>query len=48
MQVHLPDAALQRLLTLRDDPESQAVRNAAYDSLAEILSFDTGLEDEPL
>ena len=46
MPRNIPDAAIRRLLELRHDPESQAVRNAADDALAEILSLETGIEDD--
>jgi HEAT repeat protein len=41
----MPDTAIRRLLTLRGDQESEAVRLAADDALAEILSLETGIED---
>ena len=45
---NIPDAALRRLLELRRDPDPKmrAVREAADDALAEILSLETGIEDE--
>jgi HEAT repeat protein len=42
----IPDTSIRRLLTLRGDPESEAVRFAADDALAKILSLETSLEDE--
>jgi hypothetical protein len=41
----ISDAAIQRLLKLRHDPQSQAVREAADDALAKILSLENSLED---
>ncbi len=45
---NIPDAAIRRLLELRRDPDPKmrAVREAADDALAEILSLETGIEDE--
>ncbi|MEO7021518.1 MAG: HEAT repeat domain-containing protein [Ktedonobacteraceae bacterium] len=43
---NIPDAAIQRLLNLRHDPQSRAVREAADEALAEILSLETGIEDD--
>ena len=45
---NIPDAALQRLLEMRRDPDPnmRAVRDAADDALAEILSLETGIEDD--
>ncbi|HEU5374334.1 MAG TPA: HEAT repeat domain-containing protein [Ktedonobacteraceae bacterium] len=40
---NVPDAALQRLLALRHDPHSRAVREAADEALSEILSFEIGM-----
>ena len=42
---NIPDAAIQRLLELRFDPQSRAVREAADDALVEILSLENSLED---
>ena len=48
-QLHrnIPDVAIVRLLQLRcdPDPKMRAVREAADDALAEILSLKTGIED---
>lgn len=43
---NIPDAAIRHLLELRHDPQSRAVRLAANDALAEILSLETGIEDD--
>lgn len=43
---NIPDAAIRRLLELRHDPLSRAVREAADEALASILSLETGIEDE--
>jgi HEAT repeat protein len=43
---NIPDQAIRRLLELRHDPESQAVREAADEALTEILSRESGMEDE--
>jgi HEAT repeat protein len=45
---NIPDSAIRRLLELRRDldPKMQAVREAADDALAEILSLETAIEDE--
>jgi HEAT repeat protein len=43
---NIPDSALRRLLELRHDPQSQAVRRVANNVLAEVLSLETGIEDE--
>ena len=43
---NVPDAALHRLMTLRNDAPLLIERNAANDALAEILSLEQGLEDE--
>ena len=43
---NIPETAIRRLLELRNDPESQTIRRAADDALAEILSLETGIEDE--
>ncbi|HZU01032.1 MAG TPA: hypothetical protein VFA10_15290, partial [Ktedonobacteraceae bacterium] len=45
---NIPDAAIHRLLQLRRDPDPKmrTVREAADDALAEILSLETGIEDE--
>ncbi len=45
LQRNIPDAAIRRLLALRSDPDSRAVRLAATSTLAETLSLDTGIED---
>ncbi len=42
----IPDRAIRRLLELRTDPESLAVRADADQALAEILSLEQGMEDE--
>lgn len=41
----LPDAAVRRLLELRRDRESRAVREAAEEALAGFLTLDAGLEE---
>ena len=45
---NIPDEAIRRLLVLqRDtDPHNRAVQKAADDALAEILSLETGIEDD--
>jgi hypothetical protein len=43
---NIPDAAIRHLLELRNDPQSRAVRLAANDALAEILSLEAGIEDD--
>lgn len=43
---NIPDATIRRLLELRHDPRSRAVREAADEALAEILSLETGIEDD--
>ena len=43
---NIPDRAIRRLLQLRHDPHSQAVCYAADEALAEILSRESGMEDE--
>jgi HEAT repeat protein len=45
---NIPDATLRRLYVLRrdSDPTMQVIREAADDVLADILSLETGLEDE--
>jgi HEAT repeat protein len=43
---NIPDAAIRRLLELRHDPQSRTVRLAANDALEEILSLETGIEDD--
>ena len=43
---NITDAAIRRLLALRNDDDSLAVRDAADDALAEILSLETGIEDD--
>lgn len=42
---NIPDAMIRQLLDLRHDPRSRAVREAADEALAEILSLETGIED---
>jgi HEAT repeat protein len=42
---NMPDRAIRRLLELRLDPASQAVREAADHALVEILSRENGMED---
>ena len=42
---NIPDATIRWLLELRQRDPSRAVRNAADDALAEILSLETGIED---
>ncbi len=44
----IPNATIKRLLELQRDPDPkmQAVREAADDALAEILSLETGIEDD--
>ena len=43
---NVPDQAIRRLYELRRDPQSRAVREAADQVLAEILSLETGIEDD--
>ncbi len=43
---NIPDAAIRRLLELRLHDPVQVVREAADDALAEILSLETGIEDD--
>jgi hypothetical protein len=45
---NIPNEAIRRLLQLRRDPDPKmrAVREAADDALAEILSLEAGIEDE--
>ncbi len=43
---NIPDAIIRRLLALRHDVRSRAVREAADTALAEILSLETGIEDD--
>lgn len=45
---NIPDLAIKRLLAIRSDPNPlmQSVREAADDALSEILSLETGIEDE--
>ncbi len=43
---NIPDTAIRCLLELRHDPQSRAVCAAANDALAEILSLETGIEDD--
>jgi HEAT repeat protein len=49
-EVHrnIPDRAIRRLMELRHDSSSQAVREAADAALAEILSRESGMEDEEI
>ncbi|HXR65919.1 MAG TPA: HEAT repeat domain-containing protein, partial [Ktedonobacteraceae bacterium] len=42
----IPDRAIRRLLELRRDPQSSELRRAADVALAEILSYENGMEDE--
>ncbi|HEU5378252.1 MAG TPA: HEAT repeat domain-containing protein [Ktedonobacteraceae bacterium] len=42
----IPTSTIRRLLELRHDPASRAVREAADEALAEILSLETGIEDD--
>ena len=41
---NIPEEAIRRLQKLRNDDESETVRRAADDALAEILSLETGIE----
>jgi len=43
---NIPDRAIRRLLDLRRDPTSRALRIAADDALSDILSLETGIEDD--
>lgn len=43
---NIPDATLCRLLELRHDPHSRAVREAVEEALAEILAREAGIEDD--
>jgi HEAT repeat protein len=43
---NIPDEAIRRLYELRHDSQSRAVREAADEVLAEILSLETGIEDD--
>jgi HEAT repeat protein len=43
---NIPDATIRRLLELRHDPQSRAVRGAADEALAEIFSLEMGIEDD--
>jgi HEAT repeat protein len=43
---NIPDAIIRRLFELRHDPHSRAVREAADRALEEILSLETGIEDD--
>jgi HEAT repeat protein len=43
---NIPDRAIRRLIELRRDPEAQAVCKAADEALVEILSRESGMEDE--
>ncbi len=43
---NIPDATIRRLLELRHEPNSRAMREAADEALAEILSLETGIEDD--
>ena len=42
----IPDPAIRRLLELRHQDPVQVLREAADDALAEILSLETGIEDD--
>lgn len=42
----IPDAAIRLLYDLRRNDPVQAVRYAADDALAEILSLETSIEDD--
>jgi HEAT repeat protein len=46
LQRNIPDESIRRLLDLRHDPKSPAVREAADFALADILSLETGIEDD--
>jgi HEAT repeat protein len=46
LQRNIPDESIRRLLDLRHDPQSPAVRKAADVALAEILSLEAGIEDD--
>lgn len=46
VQRNIPDRAIRRLLELRQDPDSRAVREAADNALREILSRENGMEEE--
>ncbi len=43
---NIPDAAIRHLYNLRRNDPVRAVRDAADDALAEILSLETGIEDD--
>ncbi|WP_161977793.1 HEAT repeat domain-containing protein [Dictyobacter kobayashii] len=43
---NIPDRAIRRLLELRHDPQSNQVSQAADAALAQILSYENGMEDE--
>lgn len=43
---NIPDRAIRRLMELRHDPQAQTVREAADEALAEILSHESGMEEE--
>ncbi len=44
---HMPEAVINRLTVLLNDPESSAVRDAAEDALGEILALDENvIEDD--
>jgi hypothetical protein len=43
---YIPDVAIRLLYDLRRNDSVQAVRDAADDALAEILSLETGIEDD--
>jgi len=43
---NIPDEAIRRLLELRRHDPVRVVREAADDALAEILSLETGIEDD--
>jgi HEAT repeat protein len=43
---NVPEEAIRRLIELRNGPEPLAVRRAADDALAEVLSLEAGIEEE--
>ena len=45
---NIPDVAIRRLLVMRNErgPLTRSVSEAADDALSEILSLETGIEDE--
>lgn len=43
---NIPNEAIRRLLELRRNPQSRTMRNVADDALMEILSLETGIEDD--